>query len=144
MASQWTTRRPGSLSKVLFTIPRHLDRRHRLHTYAFACRCVGHIHVPPPALRPTFFYIPDGHLKHNHLSAMARWGPPPPTLEDRKERAEAEAKKQTTADPATPATPATPAKSNKQLKKEAEAAKKAAAAAATPAPAPAQAAAHLA
>lgn len=48
--------------------------------------------ITSPAARPaappagTFFYIPDGHLKYNHLSAMARWGPPPPTLEDRKAR----------------------------------------------------------
>eukprot|EP01004_Peranema_trichophorum_P002852 NODE_187_length_3308_cov_64.205965_g108_i1.p1 GENE.NODE_187_length_3308_cov_64.205965_g108_i1~~NODE_187_length_3308_cov_64.205965_g108_i1.p1 ORF type:complete len:1014 (+),score=307.17 NODE_187_length_3308_cov_64.205965_g108_i1:393-3044(+) len=33
-----------------------------------------------------FFFIPDGHLKHCHLSAMARWGPPATTLEERRER----------------------------------------------------------
>jgi glutamyl-tRNA synthetase len=77
----------------------------------------------------TFFFIPDGHLKQNHLSAMARWGPPPPTLADRKERADSEALKQKTGGlPAGEPSPA-PKKSNKQLKKEAEAAKKAATAA---------------
>eukprot|EP01012_Entosiphon_sulcatum_P048417 TRINITY_DN66895_c0_g1_i1.p1 TRINITY_DN66895_c0_g1~~TRINITY_DN66895_c0_g1_i1.p1 ORF type:complete len:567 (-),score=113.96 TRINITY_DN66895_c0_g1_i1:61-1761(-) len=40
-----------------------------------------------------FFYIPDGHLKRNHLSAMARWGPPEETLEDRKAASEARAAK---------------------------------------------------